>query len=181
MSPRPATCRCHLFACSWPDWTTTSILYAIRDRNTRTDIAVKSIPRRPCGTSTLYSNRWRPSTRCPSPPEVACLLMHHHAGEISLYRSTYVDTGRSHALAKRSSVTTSWFTLQTNTDTKIYKGVSGGPNQTSGPGGGGGVERRNIQNTKICCGFLRTWLSSSDRRRYSGSLLWGLGATSIIS
>jgi hypothetical protein len=48
-----------------------------------------------------------------------------------------------------------------------------------GWGGGGGVYP-NVQNTKICCVFLRTVYCSSAGRQNSGSLLRDLGITSLI-
>ena len=41
-------------------------------------------------------------------------------------------------------------------------------------------EFRNVQNTKICCGFFRTGFRSSDRRQYCGTLLRDVIEISLI-
>ena len=40
-----------------------------------------------------------------------------------------------------------------------------------------GPQTYRIQNTFICCGLFQTGFCSSDRRQYSESLLWDMGAT----
>jgi len=58
--------------------------------------------------------------------------------------------------------------IATSPPQKKKGGIKRGPPKTRERGGGGGVDDSggfpDVLNTKLCCGFFRTWLRSSGSR-----------------